>query len=58
MPRRHIDMLSTQGTSMDKLCLSTFKEAVTYIWQTIGMLNIFCKNPDTSWLLSVTNKVD
>ncbi|KAJ7256944.1 hypothetical protein C8J57DRAFT_1721254 [Mycena rebaudengoi] len=36
---------------MDKLGLSTFKEAVTYIWQIIGMLNIFCKNPDTSWLL-------
>ncbi|KAJ7218200.1 hypothetical protein C8J57DRAFT_1482861 [Mycena rebaudengoi] len=46
------------GTSMDKLYLSAFKEEVTYIWQTISMLNIFCKNPDTSWLLSVTNKAE
>ncbi|KAJ7256561.1 hypothetical protein C8J57DRAFT_1649890 [Mycena rebaudengoi] len=45
--------LATYGTSMDKLGLSTFKEKVTYIWQTIGMLNIVCKNPDTSWLLLV-----
>ncbi|KAJ7246960.1 hypothetical protein C8J57DRAFT_1674430 [Mycena rebaudengoi] len=29
----------------------------TYNWQTIGMLNVFCKNPDTSWLLLVNNEV-
>ncbi|KAJ7206183.1 hypothetical protein C8J57DRAFT_1484885 [Mycena rebaudengoi] len=45
-------------TSTDKLGLSAFKGEVTYIWQTIGMLNIFCKNLDTSWLLLVTNKAE
>ncbi|KAJ7253872.1 hypothetical protein C8J57DRAFT_1658920 [Mycena rebaudengoi] len=32
-------------------------ENVTHYWQTIGMLNVFCKNPAISWLLLVNNKV-
>jgi hypothetical protein len=42
---------------MDKPSPSTFKEDATHYWQTMGgILNVFCTNPDTSWLLLV-NKV-
>ncbi|KAJ7265226.1 hypothetical protein C8J57DRAFT_1622329 [Mycena rebaudengoi] len=56
--RRHIDVLCTWETSMDKHGLSTFKADVMQYWQTISMINCFSKNQGTCWLLVVNKRAE